>query len=258
MKAVWKGNLSIALVTIPVKLYTATQKKDIHFRMLHKKCSSPLTYERFCPTCNEEVPWEDVVHGYEYEKGKFVIISDEEIDRIPIKTSKNIEILCFVDISKVPAIYFEKAYYLEPAEGGEKAYALFREVMKTLSKVALAKVTMREKEHIAIVNVYNNILVLHTLYYSDEVVDYEKLNIPKEIEFDRRELELAQELIQHFSGEFEIESYRDELREAIMDLIKQKIEGKEIKIAPKKEVEKVLGLMDALKMSLERGKKKAG
>lgn len=258
MKAIWKGNLSLALVTIPVKLYSATQKKDIHFRMLHKKCSSPLTYERFCPTCNEKVPWEDVVHGYEYEKGKFVIITDEEIDRIPIKTSKNIEIQCFVDISKVPAIYFEKAYYLEPAEGGEKAYALFREVMKALSKVALAKVTMRDKEHVAIVNVYNDILVLHTLYYADEVVDTQKLNVPKEMEFDRKELELAEELIKHFSGEFEIENYKDELRESIMELIRQKIEGKEIRIPPKKEVEKVIGLMEALKMSLEKTKKKAG
>ncbi len=258
MKAVWKGNLSLALVNIPVKLYTATQKKDIHFRMLHKKCSTPLSYERFCPTCNEDVPWEDVVHGYEYEKGKFVIITDEEIERIPIKTSKNIEIQCFVEISKVPAIYFEKAYYLEPAEGGEKAYALLRDVMKTLSKVALAKVTMRDKEHIAIINVYNDVLVLHTLYYADEVVNSEKLNIPKEIEFDGRELELAQELIQHFSGEFEIENYKDELRGSIMELIRQKIEGKEIKISPKKEVEKVIGLMDALRMSLEKTKKKVG
>jgi DNA end-binding protein Ku len=258
MKAIWKGNLSLALVTIPIKMYTATQKKDIHFRMLHKKCSTPLSYERFCPKCNEEVPWEDVVHGYEYEKGKFVIITDDEIERIPIKTSKNIEIMCFVDISKVPAIYFEKAYYLEPAEGGEKAYALLREVMKELSKVALAKITMRDKEHIAIINVHSDTLVLHTLYYADEVVDPQKLNIPKDVEFDRREIELAQELIQHFSGEFEVENYKDEFREAIMELIKQKIEGKEIKISPKKEVEKVIGLMDALKMSLERTKKKAG
>jgi len=130
--------------------------------------------------------------------------------------------------------------------------------MKELSKVALAKITMRDKEHIAIINVHSDTLVLHTLYYADEVVDPQKLNIPKDVEFDRREIELAQELIQHFSGEFEVENYKDEFREAIMELIKQKIEGKEIKISPKKEVEKVIGLMDALKMSLERTKKKAG
>jgi len=258
MKALWKGTISFALVSIPVKLYSATHKKDIAFHMLHKKCSTPLNYERHCSTCNATIPWEDVTHGYEYEKGKFVIINDEELERIPVRASKSIEILRFVDIREIEPIYFDKSYYLEPAEGGERAYALLREVIKDSGKVALAKITFKDKEHVAAIRIFKDVLLLCTLFYADELIKSETLNIPRRIDLDPKELDLAKELVRHFLGRLEIEAYHDEFREAVMELIKTKVAGKEIKVAPEKEVSKVVSLMEALKKSLEkRPKRKA-
>ncbi|GAB4415537.1 MAG: Ku protein [Thermodesulfovibrionales bacterium] len=255
MKALWKGNISFALVNIPVKLYGASHKRDINFHLLHKKCSTPLTYERYCPTCKVDVAWEDTIHGYEYEKGKFVVIADEEIERIPSRTSKSIDILRFIDAKEIEPIYYDKAYYLEPVEGGERAYALLRETMKDSEKVALAKITFKDKEHVAIIRVFRDTRTLHTLFYADEIMKPETLNIPKRIALDDKELNLATELVRHFLGRFNIDSYHDEFRDSVMELIKAKIAGREIKVAPKKEVEKVVSLMDALKRSLEKKKK---
>jgi len=255
MKALWKGNISFALVNIPVKLYSATHKRDINFHLLHKKCSTPMTYERYCTTCKTEVAWEDTIHGYEYEKGKFVVISDDEIEHIPVKTSKSIDILRFVDAKEIDPIYYDKSYYLEPVEGGERAYALLRETMKQAGKVGLAKITFKDKEHIAVLRVFHDTLVLHTLFYADEIVKTEAMNIPQKIALDSKELALATELVRHFLGRFNIDAYHDEFRNSLMELIKAKIAGREIKVAPKKEVEKVVSLMDALKKSLEKKKK---
>lgn len=257
MKALWKGNISFALVNIPVRLYGASHKKDINFHLLHTRCSTPVNYERHCPTCNVDVAWEDTVHGYEYEKGKFVVVTDEEIERIPVKTSKSIDILRFIDPKEIDPIYYDKAYYLEPVEGGERAYALLRETMKTSEKVGLAKIAFKDKEHIAVIRVLHDILALHTLFYADEIVKSESLNIPKKMALDDKEFALAEELVRHFHGRFNVDAYHDELRDSLMESIKAKIAGKEIKIAPKREVEKVVSLMDALKKSLEK-KKKAG
>lgn len=257
MKALWKGNISFALVNIPVKLYGATHRKDLEFHLLHKKCSTPLHYERYCTTCKTDVAWEDTVHGYEYEKGKFVVITEEEMEHIPVKTSKSIDILRFINPGDIDPIYYDKSYYLEPIEGGERAYALLRETMKSSNKVGLAKITFKEKEHIAVIRLHDDTIMLHTLFYSEEIVKPEALNIPKKISLDPKELSLAQELIRHFTGRFNIEAYHDEYRDSLMELIKAKIAGKEIKVAPKKEVEKVVSLMDALKKSLEK-KRKAG
>lgn len=257
MKALWKGNISFALVNIPVKLYGATHRRDLEFHLLHKKCSTPLHYERYCTTCKTDVAWEDTVHGYEYEKGKFVVITEEEMEHIPVKTSKSIDILRFVDPQDIDPLYFERSYYLEPVEGGERAYVLLRETMKASNKVGLAKITFKEREHIAVIRLHYDTLMLQTLFYPEEIVKSETLNIPKKISLDPKELSLAQELVRHFTGRFNIEAYHDEYRESLMELIKAKIAGKEIKVVPKKEVEKVVSLMDALKKSLEK-KRKAG
>ena len=256
MKALWKGTISFALVSIPVKLYGASHKRDISFHLLHRKCSTPLQYERFCPGCKAEVTWEDTVHGYEYEKDKFVVVTDEEIEKIPVKTSKSIDILRFIELKEIEPIYYDRAYYLEPDEGGERAYALLRETMKDTGKVALAKITFKNREHIAALRVFHDVLVLQTLLYAGDIVKPETLNIPKKISMDEKELTLATELVRHFLGKFSIDSYHDEFRDSLMELIKAKIAGKEIKVAPKREVEKVISLMDALKKSLGKGVKK--
>ncbi len=256
MKALWKGNISFALVNIPVKLYGASHKKDLDFHLLHKKCSTPLHYERYCPTCKADVVWEDTVHGYEYEKDKYVVVTDEEIEHIPIKTSKSIDVLRFIDGKEIESIYYDKSYYLEPDEGGERAYALLRETMKEAGKIALAKITFKNREHIAVIRVYHDALLLQTLLYSEDIVKPETFNIPKKITLDDKELALATELVKHSLGKFNINSYHDEFRDSLMELIKAKIAGKEIRVAPRKEAEKVISLMDALKKSLSKGIKK--
>lgn len=255
MKALWKGNISFALVNIPVKLYGATHRRDIEFHLLHKKCSTPLHYERYCSTCRTNVAWEDTVHGYEYEKGRFVIITAEEMENIPIKTSKSIDVLRFVDEGEIAPIYIDRSYYLEPVEGGERAYCLLREIMKASKKVGLAKITFKEKEHVAVIRLHHDILLLQTLFYQEEIAKPETLNIPRKVTLDQKELSLAHELVRHFTGRFNIDSYHDEYRDALMDLIRAKIAGREVKVAPKREVEKVVSLMDALKKSLEKKKK---
>jgi DNA end-binding protein Ku len=163
--------------------------------------------------------------------------------------------LRFVDTKDIDPIYYDKSYYLEPVEGGERAYALLRETMKEAEKVALSKITFKDKEHIAVLRVFHDTLMLHTLFYADEIVKPEALNIPKKITLDSKEFSLATELVRHFLGKFNVDAYHDEFRDSLMELIKAKIAGREIKIAPKKEVEKVVSLMDALKKSLEKKKK---
>jgi len=183
------------------------------------------------------------------------VVTDEEIEHIPIKTSKSIDLLRFVDPKDIEPIYYDKAYYLEPVEGGERAYALFKETMKDTGKIALAKITFKNREHIAVIRVFHDILLLQTLLYAGDIVKLEALNIPKKVALDEKELALATELVKHFLGKFTIDSYHDEFRDSLIRLIKAKIAGKEIKVAPKKEAEKVISLMDALKKSLGKKKK---
>ncbi|MCX7793623.1 MAG: Ku protein [Thermodesulfovibrionales bacterium] len=254
MKALWSGNITFGLVNIPVKLYGAIHRSDISFHLLHKKCSTPVNYEKFCPSCNVRLEMEDIVRGYEYEKGKFVILTEEELEA-PYKDLKNIEIVKFFDPKDVDPIYFEKSYYLQPAEGAERAYILLRTVMKKTGKVGIVRFILREREHIGILRIFHNALTIQSLFYADEIIKPDFLNIPEKIHLDEKEIELAEELIKYYTGKFNINDYKDEYREELIKIIKSKIAGKEVKIAPKKEVEKVVNLMDALKKSLEKKKK---
>jgi len=250
MKAVWRGNISFALLSIPVKAYSATHPRGLGFHLLHKKCSTPLSYERHCPTCNIAVRWEDVVHGYEYEKGRFVTLTDEEIESF-LKQKRSIEVIKFIDKDSIEPIYYNRPYFLEPEEGAEKAYLLLRELLRQEGKVALSKAVIKEREHIAVIRQYQDALLLHTLLYAEEVAKLEGLNIPVDIKLNKKEIALGVELLKRFIGGFDIETYEDEFRHSIMQLIRAKIEGKEIKILPVKEAKKVVSLMDALKKSLK-------
>lgn len=252
MKAMWKGTISFALISIPVKLYTATKKKDVSFRLLHREDNSPIEYKRFCSAENKEVPWEDMVRGYEYQKKKFVIVSEEEFEKLPQRVSKTITIEGFIDAPEVESIYFEKAYYLEPSEESMRPYALFREAMRRTGKVALARFTLREKEHMAVIRLYEGALLLNTLHYADEIEEPQALALPGDIALNKAELDLATELISRFTGKFTPATYRDTYREALMELIRARIEGKEVKIPPPPAPAKVVSLMDALRKSLEK------
>lgn len=252
MKAMWKGTITFALISIPVKLYTATKKRDISFRLLHKTDSSPIEYKRFCVAEDREVGWEDIVRGYEYQKKKFVIITDQELEKLPQEASKTINIQGFVDEGDIDPIYFNKAYYLEPAPEAARPYALLREAMKKSGKLALARFTLREKEHMCILRLEGDVLLLETLYYADEIQSPEALSVPAEAGLNEAEVSLAQELINRFTVPFRPQEYKDTYREALMKVIQAKTEGKEIVIPAPPKPAKVINLMDALRKSLEK------
>jgi len=255
MKALWSGYLSFGLVNIPVRLYGATHKGELSFQLLHRKCSTPIKYEKFCPSCNINLEMADIVRGYEYEKGKFVIINEEELENLQLKNLKNIEILKFVEPKDIDPIYLDKSYYLQPEEGAERAYCLLRTVMKRTNKIGIVRFVLKEREHIGALRIFNDTLTVQSILYSDEVMMPDVLNIPQRVHLDEKEIELAEELLKHYTGRFNINEYRNEYREELMKLIKAKIAGKEIKVVPRKEVEKVVNLMDALKKSIEKKKK---
>jgi DNA end-binding protein Ku len=250
----WQGYISFGLVTIPVKMYAATEHKALQFHYLHDKCKTRLNYERFCPKCEVVVPWEETVRGYEYEKGKYVVLRDEDFELIPLKTTKTIDIVDFVDLAEIDPIYFDKAYYLEPEEAGVKAYNLLREAMLESQKVALAKVVIREKEHLVALRVFKDVILMSTMFYPDEILSAEKLAIPHKTKAEHRELAMALELIKKLTEKFHPEKYTDEYRRELLEIIKAKIKGQEVKLPAKEKVE-IEELMKALHESIELAKK---
>jgi len=252
VRSLWKGALSFGLVNIPVKLYVATEKKDVRFRYLHRECNTPIQYRKFCPTCNEEVAGEDIVLGYEYQKGRFVVLEEEDFSRLPLHTTRTIDILDFVDLNQVDPLFFDKSYYLEPVEGGEKAYTLLIRAMEATGKVAIAKIVIRTKEALAAVRSYRGVLVLETMFYPDEIRNPSELNHPENVKLHDNEMKMAINLIQNLATEFDGNRYQNEYRQALWELIQNKVAGKEIvevRMAP--ETGKVVDLMEALKASVK-------
>ncbi len=263
MRSLWKGMITFGLVNIPVKLYTARRSKRPSFRLLHKKCNTPLEYERYCPKCKIEVPWEDVVRGYEYEKGKFVVLSDEDFEKIALAKGKTIDVIEFVNLSEVDPIYLDNAYYIEPEETGEKAYLVLLDALKQTGKVAVGKIILKEKEHIVLIRPYGNLLVLHTLFYSDEIIKPDFPFLLKEHKVSRSEVKLAKELINAMSGTLHLEKFKDEYRERLLELIEAKLKGLVPPIEVQREVKATEELMKSLEESLKvvekkRHKKKHG
>jgi len=247
------------LVTIPVKLYTATDPKDIRFRLLHKTCLTPIQNKRYCPQHEQIVDWNDVVRGFEYAKGKFVTLDDEDLERVPLETAGTVAVTSFVNLSEIDPIYFEKSYYLSPDEGGQKAFRLLHDAMGEMQRVAVGKVVIKEKEHLVSVRPYDGALVLNTLFYSDELRAVDAIpEFPIQAKVHPNEMKMAMELIQGLAAAFAPQEYSDEYRDALTKVINAKVEGQEVAPPPKEE-RKVVDLMDALKRSLElTGKTKPG
>lgn len=257
MHTVWKGSISFGLVNIPIKMFTATESKGIKMKYLHKECKSPLKQKRMCPVCDKEVDWDDIVKGYEYEPGRYVLIEKEDIEKLKAETGhKAIEILDFVNLSEIDPIYFDKSYYLSPNETGGKAYNLLRQAMNDTGRIAIAKVTIRDKESLSAIRVYKNSLVMETIYYPDEVREVEKVPaIPKSTEVDKKELDMATQLIGNLTAEFNPEKYKDNYREALRELINKKVAGKEIETPKETPPSNVINLMDALQRSIKATEK---
>ena len=240
-------------------MFSATEDKDIHFKYLHKECRTPLKNQRKCPTCEKEVEWDDIIRGFEYEPGRFVIINDDDLKAIDNETNKkSIEILDFVNLSEIDPIYFDKTYYLSPQDTGGKAYNLLRQAMDDTSKIAIAKITIRNKQSLAALRVYKNVLVMETIFFPDEVRSVDLVpGIPENMNLEKKELDMATQLIENLTATFDPEKYKDDYREALRELLNKKIQGEEIEIAPEAPQRNVIDLMEALQASLKETKKKA-
>lgn len=257
MHTMWKGSISFGLVNIPIKMYAATEEKNIRFRYLHKKCQTPVKSVRTCPNCNIEVPWEEVVKGYEYTDGKFVLMEKEELEKLSPDANKAIEILDFVDLEEIDPIYFQKTYYLGGQDNNNKAYALLREALRKTGKIGVAQITIRSKQTLGVLRVVDNCLVLETIFYPDEIRPANQVPyIPEGENLPDREMEMAEKLIENLTAKFDPGKYKDEYRERVQAAVEQKIHGKEIVEAPEAKPEKVVDLMEALKASLEATKPK--
>lgn len=262
MRSLWKGAISFGLVNIPVKLYTATETRDVHFHLLHRQCHSPIKYVRFCPTCGREVQNEEIARGYEFTRGQYVIVEDEDLAALPLKTGKAVEILDFVRLEEIDPIYFEKGYFLEPAEGGAKAYALLRRAMAETGRVALAKVALRQKESLAALRVYRErpggdggegLLVMETMFWPDEVRSYAQLqDAYRPVEVAERELGMALHLVENLSVPFQPDKYRDEYREALLELIEERAQGEPVTAPQAPAPTRVIDLLSALEESVRQ------
>jgi DNA end-binding protein Ku len=253
----WKGSISFGLVNIPIKLHAATEDKDIKLRTLHKKCHTPIKYEKVCPNCNEEVKNEDIVKAYEYTKGKFVILDDKDLESLRIENEeKAVEIIDFVKMDQIDPIYFDKSYYMSPHEGGGKAYSLLRKALEETQKVGVAKIIIRSKEQLAVIRIYKNTLVMETIHYPDEVRDAQEVpNVPAEDKVSEKELDTAILLIDQLTTEFQPDKYTDEYRSSLMELIESKRMGKDTVIpAARETASNVTDLMAALQASIDRTK----
>ncbi|HBF36739.1 MAG TPA: Ku protein [Firmicutes bacterium] len=251
MRTLWKGAISFGLVNVPVGLYTATEKKEVKFNYLHEKCKTPIQYEKHCPTCNLEVPPEEIVRGYEFQKGQYVILKEEDFERLPDGNTKTIDIVDFVDLEEIDPIYFEKSYFLEPSRGGEKAYALLKKAMLETGKIAIAKVTIRSKESLAVLRVAQNVLMMETIFYPDEIRSPATLNgVQNEPSLHENEVKMATNLIANLSSHFEPVKYTNRYREDLLKLIEAKITGGEVAQTPERESGKIIDLMEALRASI--------
>jgi DNA end-binding protein Ku len=257
MHTMWKGAISFGLVNIPIKLFAATENKDIKMRYLHEKCHSPVQYEKICPLCEETVDSKEIVKGYEYEPGKFVVVEKEELDELAGVSDKSIEIIDFIKLEEIDPIFYNRSYFVGPGENGTKSFALLKKAMEDTGKIGLAKFTLRSKEHLAAVRVYKNGLVLETIFYPDEVRNVDHVpGLTDEVSLNEKEVEMAKQLIEQLTAPFEPEKYEDEYREAVLELINSKISGDEVKVAKEKPRTNVVDLMEALQASINESKGK--
>lgn len=252
MHTIWKGAISFGLVHVPVKMYSAIEEKDIAMKLIHQECGSNISNIRSCQICNREVPWEEVAKGYEYEKGRYVLFSIDELDQLLPEANKEIRILDFVKMDEIDPIYFQKTYYLSPGDTGTKAYSLLLRALSNTNKIAICKVSIRSKESLGALRVIGDCIAFETIYYPDEVRPVDHVpNLPDQHVVDEKELLLAQKLIEHLSGPFVASKYQDDYRFRLIDVIQMKIRGEEIRTQPKAKENNVMDLMAALQASIE-------
>lgn len=250
----WTGGISFGLIYIPVSLYTATQEVQLDLDMLSKKDLSPIRYARIDKETGKEVAWKDIVKGYQYQKGDYVVLTDDDFDKVDIHRSNSIEIQCFVDAEDIDPIYFDKPYYLEPAKGAEKTYSLLIRALKKSGKVGVAEFVFKNREHLCIIKPDGNMLILNQLRYKSEIKPTDKLNLPKDVKFSDKELDMAQQLIDGMSEQFDASEFKDDYIAGIKKIIDAKINKKPIKTTNNKapKATDVADVMQQLQASLKQ------
>jgi DNA end-binding protein Ku len=252
-RAMWKGSLAFGLVNIPVELYSAVRDHRPRFRLLHAKDESPVHYERVCQSEGKPVAWEDLVKGYEYERGHFVVLTKDDFKTAALEKTKTLDILDFVDPSAVDERYFETPYYMQASKGAGRSYALLREAIRESGKIGIAKIILRDAQHLAAVEVIGDALVLTMMRFADELADLEDFTFPKSEGIRPAELKMAIQLVENLSAKWEPEKYTDEYRDNLMRLIQAKIKGRKPKLVERETPRQaeVVDLMERLRASLE-------
>jgi DNA end-binding protein Ku len=267
MRAIWSGAISFGLVSVPVRMYTATESKELRFHFLDRRDLSPIGYEKVSKETGKTVPPDEIVRGFEIEKGQFVPLEDEDLDRLDIELTHSIDICDFVDLAEIDPIYFRKAYYLLPQDGAAKPYRLLERTLEETGKVGIAKVVIRNKQHLAALRSAERRLILETMYYADEIrqpqsadgevnarADGDRIN-PVPVKLKRAEIEMAKSLIENLSEPFTPEKYDDTYRKELLDLVKAKAKGKDLPEPKEEEDAEVVDLMAALRESVEQTKR---
>ena len=256
MHTLWKGSISFGLVNVPVKMHAATESQEFQFNYLHKACNHRIRSIKKCPSCDLEVDTADLVKGYEYEKDRYVVLNDEDLASLEQPMSRSIDILDFIDLKEIDPIYYQKSYYLSPEETAQKAYRLLCQAMEESGKVALARVTMRSKQHLACLRVFEQGLVMETMYYPKEIRHMDAVG--EHVVLTEAEMTMARQLIDNLARPFEPEKYRDELHEQMAQLIESRVAGENFKVEAPAKGGKVVDLMEALRASIALTEKEKG
>jgi DNA end-binding protein Ku len=255
-RAIWKGAINFGLVTIPVGMYTATDNKTPRFKQLRKSDHSPIRYKRVAEADGEEVQWDDIVKGYEFEKDRFVVFTDEELAAANPEGDKLVDVIQFVDEEEIDPMMYQKSYYLAPEKTGVKAYRILKEALEDKGRVGIAKVSIREKQQLATIRVKDDVIVMETMFWPDEIRAAEFEELGANVEIRPEEIEMAATIIDNLTRPFEGEEYIDKTRQAVEELAEKKVAGQEIVAPASPEPTKVVDLLDALKASVEATKEK--
>jgi len=258
-RAIWKGSIAFGLVNIPIELHTAVRNHRPKFRMLHAKDKSPVKFERVCVREGEPVAWQDLVKGYEYQKGRFVALTKDDFQTAALEKTRTVDILDFVKADDIDDRYFETPYYLTPVKGGERAYALLREAIRDTGRIGIAKFILRDAQHLAALEVIENALVLTIMRFADELVDAKQFDFPEAEGVRKGELDMAKALVNNLAADWDPSKYTDQYRENLLRVIQGKLKGKDVELEPAGEPRQaeVVDLMERLRRSLEQAGGKA-
>jgi len=248
--SVWKGYLTFGLISIPIKLYSAARSEGVHFHQLHKECHTRIRQQLYCPTCQRTVDRSEIIKGYEYEKGQFALVEEEEVKKIAPPSSRSMEILEFVDLAEVDPLYFDASYLAVPEEPGRRAYQLLVQTLEQSGRAAIAKATMHQREYTVIIRPRAQGLTLHTMFYADEIRTVSEYGQTDAVKTKPEEVKLAKQLVESLSTEFEPNKYHDEYQERLKALVEAKLKGQEVAVAPQPQLAPVVDMMEALKRSL--------